>query len=95
MSDFNFENLKALSKLSLTKEEEVVLPSQIDSILEYVDQLQEAKVEMKHGSRQALLPTDLRSDEPQETDPVVRERLFENMPKSDGDYLEVPEVFAE
>ncbi len=93
MSDLNLKNIEALSKLSLTKEEQKAIPDQIESILEYVDQLQEVDVKVEHTHRNTLTSSDLREDVAVETSPEVRERLFENMPRSEGGYLEVPEVF--
>ncbi|MAG12056.1 MAG: Asp-tRNA(Asn)/Glu-tRNA(Gln) amidotransferase GatCAB subunit C [Parcubacteria group bacterium] len=95
MSEINLENIKALSKLSLTKEEEKAIPEQIDSILAYVDKLQEVGAEIEHDHQNGLSSSDLREDVAVETSPEVRDRLFANMPRSEGGYLEVPEVFSE
>lgn len=95
MSEINLENIGALSKLSLTAEEQKAVPGQVESILKYVDQLQDAKVTVEHAHRHAVLSSDLREDVAVETTDETRARLFDNMPRKEGGYLEVPEVFAE
>lgn len=93
MSDIDLKQLKALTKLSLTIEEEQIIPVQMESIVSYVDQLQEVKVASRHSHRQALTSDLLRPDEIRECDDVSL--LFANMPEREGNFLVVPEVFSE
>ena len=93
MTHIDVENLKALSKLSLTAQEEDVIPSQIEGILSYVDQLQSIDVSLVQEPKYSLTSDMLREDEVVVSDEQTMKLLFDNMPKKNGDHLQVPAVF--
>lgn len=92
MSDINIASLKALTRLNLDASQEQVVPEHLQSILTYVDQLQDVTVVDEH-ERRVLSVEKLRDDIVCEWDDV--DGLLEAMPMREGRLLEVPEVFSE
>lgn len=90
------EDVKKVAKLARLAIPEAELPrftKQLDSILEYVEQLKQADVEgvepMAHAVR---LTNVLRPDEPQPALPT--EVALQNAPDTDGPFFKVPKVIG-
>ena len=97
MERHDIEQLALLARLELTDEELGRFPREINSILEYVRQLEDVDVTGVEPTGQVLgLSNVLRSDEPRvesaETLRARRAALFAMAPEIERDYLVVPKV---
>ncbi|MCS7261864.1 MAG: Asp-tRNA(Asn)/Glu-tRNA(Gln) amidotransferase subunit GatC [Aquificaceae bacterium] len=86
----NLEKVAHLARLSLTEEEKGHLTKQLESILEFVQQLQEVNTEHVEPLLPAFEETPLREDEPvRDFDPT---NLLKHAPQSEGPFFVVPRV---
>lgn len=91
----NAEDVKKLAALARVSVPEAELPkfaAEFDAILKYVGQLEE--LDVKKG--EPLLPYKnvFRADENPHAPGVWTEKLAEQFPKRDGDYLEVKQIIS-
>ena len=88
------KHIAKLSRLHLTDEEVETYRTQLDSILEYVEQLGAADTsgvsELARGTTRTNV---MRADESIPCDPAVREAMIKAFPRRQGALLEVQAVF--
>ena len=92
MTKEELQALANLARLDLTEEELKKLHREMDSILGYVNRLQNIETAgVMEGSM--VEETFLRSDEAAPVDHATREVMISNFPQRVGDALSVPAVF--
>lgn len=83
-----------LARLQLTQEEEEQFTTQLSSILQYFEQLNELDTEDVAPTTRAIEVSNItRSDELQPT--LSREELLAVAPDQDGEYFRVPQILGE
>ena len=94
LSKQEIQHIAKLARLGLSDQEIEEYQGQLDSILEYVSQLQKLKTrdvpELQHA---AGLVNTVREDVIERCDPDVRKRAIELFTNKEGDLLEVQAVF--
>lgn len=83
-----------LARLELTSTEEEQLTTELGSILEYIEQLQELDTEKVPPTTRAIDVSNItRSDslEPYEN----RDEILASAPEQDGDYFRVPKILSQ
>ena len=92
--DLDLDRLAKLANINLTPEERAMLQKQLPSILDYVSKLQEVDVSNVDATYLTNAINVLRDDVVTSTR-EERDAVVKAFPKSAGDALEVPGVFAE
>ena len=95
MAEFNKEELLKIANLSaikLSDDELAAFAGQIQSILEYVDQLKEVLTTGEQAGQYVGNTNILRDDEAIQSSP---EPILECAPQRDGNYFVVPKIFEE
>lgn len=83
-----------LARLALTPEEEQQFTTQLNSILEYVEQLSELPTDDVQPTTRAIEVVNVtRPDEAQLAD--NREELLSIAPEQEGDFFRVPQILQE
>ena len=86
-------HLAELARLSLTDTENEALQKDLSGILDYVDQLANAKIESLPEALMGLNQNQVRLD----SEPIVNDTLansiIEHFPQKDGRSLKIPPVF--
>lgn len=83
-----------LARLALTSEEEQQFTTQLNSILEYVEQLSELPTDDVQPTTRAIEVVNVtRPDEAQLAD--NREELLSIAPEQEGDFFRVPQILQE
>ena len=93
----NIEKLATLSRISVSREEQKALKADIDSILSYVEQIQDISADKAiiEGGKVGELHNVMREDgEPHETGIYTKELLNE-APSVKDDYIEVKKIIAQ
>jgi aspartyl-tRNA(Asn)/glutamyl-tRNA(Gln) amidotransferase subunit C len=93
ISKKDIENLANLARIRLSDEEKEGLAKDIDSILAYVDQIKAAPIgdfKPEHGAVKNVM----REDTVINTSPKDRERILDEVPKREGDYVAVKKILA-
>lgn len=88
------EHIAKLSRLELSVEEKKKFASELSSILEYVEQLDEVDTDRVEPTAQVTGLTNVtRRDEIEGGDKETREGLLNEAPARDGDFVQVKSVF--
>ncbi len=90
----DIKHIARLARLHVSETEAKTYESQLGSILEYVDKLQELNTDQVPELQHAIDVTNVfREDIPEGCDPNVRERALENFSNRKEYLLQVPGVF--
>jgi aspartyl-tRNA(Asn)/glutamyl-tRNA(Gln) amidotransferase subunit C len=89
------ENLANLARIKLTEDDKKSLVKEFDSILGYVDQLKKADVSMDAEGRVGAVKNVTRADEVATTSAEDRERLLNEAPDREGDFIAVKKIIAQ
>lgn len=89
------ENLANLSRIKLSEDEKKSLLKEFDSILNYVDQLKKVDVSLDAEGRVGAVKNVTRSDEVESVSSDVRERLLDEAPYREGDFVAVKKIIAQ
>ena len=89
------EHLATLARIELTDADKKSLIKEFDSILGYVDQLKKVKVDMDAAGRVGAVKNVTRPDVVENTTPEDRERLLNEAPKRQGDFIAVKKIIAQ
>lgn len=89
------ENLAKLARIKLTDEDKNSLIKEFDSILGYVDQLKKAPVKMDTEGRVGAVKNIMRPDITSVTTTEDRERLLDEAPKREGDFVAVKKMIEQ
>ncbi len=97
MSKINSNDVRKVAKLARLELNEDLIEtytSQLEKILEYVDQLEKVDTDNVPPTTRAVEVVNvLREDSIQDTD--VREELINLAPNRDGDFFKVPKILSE
>lgn len=91
----DIEHLANLARIKLDDAEKQSLLKEFDSILKYVDQLKKVEVKMDAEGRVGALKNVMRKDEVIVTDSNSRERLLDEAPDREGDFIAVKKIIAQ
>lgn len=89
------EKLAELSRIKLTAEDKESLIKEFDSILGYVDQLKKVDVSLDAEGRVGSVRNITRPDEVAGTSAEGRERLLDEAPDREGDFIAVKKIIAQ
>jgi aspartyl-tRNA(Asn)/glutamyl-tRNA(Gln) amidotransferase subunit C len=89
------EHLATLARIKLNDDEKKSLIKEFDSILAYVDQIKKANVKMDAEGRVGALKNVMRPDVVVNTTPEDRERLLNEAPDREGDFIAVKKIIAQ
>ncbi len=93
-SKMDIKQIADLARLNLRPEEKDKLAGDLESILAYVDQLQEVDVTSVEPTSHVLpIENVFRKDEARPSG--VRDRVLEHAPKREGSFFKVPKVIEE
>ena len=82
-----------LARLDITPEEEEQFTTQLNSILDYFDQLSELDTDNVPPTTRAIETSNI--TRPDQLQPFTdRQALLDSAPEQDGDYLCVPKIMA-
>jgi aspartyl-tRNA(Asn)/glutamyl-tRNA(Gln) amidotransferase subunit C len=91
----DIEKLAELARIKLPEDEKKSLTKEIDSILTYVDQIKKATVDMDYTPMPGDVHNVAREDSPINTTPEDRERLLNEAPQREGDFIAVKKIIAQ
>ncbi len=89
------EHLATLSRIKLSEEDKKSLIKEFDSILAYVDQLKKVPVKMDAEGRVGAVKNVMRPDVVESVSPEDRERLLDEAPDREGDFIAVKKIIAQ
>lgn len=87
------ENLAALARISLTREEKEKMRSEFDAILAYVASIREVSATVAKNARSITATLNvMREDADPHESGVYTEALLSVAPKREGDYIKVKKI---
>ena len=89
------EHLAKLSRIDLSEADKKSLVKEFDSILGYVDQLKKVEVSMDAAGRVGAVKNIMRPDVVESTSAEDRERLLNEAPDREGDFIAVKKIIAQ
>ena len=89
------EHLAKLARINLTEEDKKSLIKEFDSILGYVDQLKKAEVKVDAEGRVGSVRNVTRPDVAVPVSAADRERLLDEAPDREGDFIAVKKIIAQ
>lgn len=89
------EHLATLSRIELTEDDKKSLVKEFDSILGYVDQLKKVDVSLDVAGRVGAVRNVMRQDEAAPVSPEDHERLLDEAPDREGDFIAVKKIIAQ
>lgn len=93
LSREDIDHLAKLARISLSEDDHKTLERDLPKIVEFVDQITRAKVDVTASAAKTGL-SELRSDEPQNRT-LSKEILKKTAPEFKDGFVQVPAVFAE
>ena len=88
------EKLATLARIKLTEEDKTSLVKEFDSILGYIDQLKKVEVSTDTEGRVGAVKNIMRPDEARQISPEDRERLLDEAPDREGDFIAVKKIIS-
>jgi aspartyl-tRNA(Asn)/glutamyl-tRNA(Gln) amidotransferase subunit C len=92
LSREQIEHLAKLARLKLNEEEIKSLTEDLNKILNYVKKIEELNLENIEPSTSIIEKLDLREDEVKEKNQEEREKIIDNFPQKENNYLKVPKI---
>ena len=89
----NIDHLAELARLRLTDEENSILGNDLEGILNYVNQLAEAKIDDLPDASSGLIQNVVREDSNPIVDSSLSEAIIKHFPSQEGRNLKIPPVF--
>lgn len=89
------EKLAQLARIRLEDDEKNSLTKEIDSILTYVDQIKKATVDIDYTPVPGSIHNVFRADSARVVPVEDRERLLEEAPDREGDFIAVKKIIAQ
>jgi aspartyl-tRNA(Asn)/glutamyl-tRNA(Gln) amidotransferase subunit C len=89
------EHLAELSRIKLAPNDKKSLVKEFDSILNYVDQLKKVEVSLDTSARVGIVKNIMRSDTVADTSVEDRNRLLNEAPDREGDFIAVKKIIAQ
>ena len=94
ISDKDIEKLGDLARIKLSEEEKETLKIDIEAILGYVSQIKEVSSDIERdmsGKNETLINV-MREDENPHESGLYTEKILENAPEREGDYIKVKKI---
>lgn len=91
----DLEHLAKLARIDLDEADKSSLVKEFDSILGYIDQLKKVDVSMDAAGRVGAVRNIMRSDTVANTSTEDRERLLDEAPDREGDFIAVKKIIAQ
>lgn len=95
ITEKELEHLAVLARIKLTDEDKKSLLKEFDSILGYIDQLKKVDISLDSSSRVGVVKNVSRTDETIVTSTEDRERLLNEAPDREGDFVAVKKIIAQ
>ncbi len=92
MSDIDIKHLARLARIRLTPDEEKTLASQMESILTYVGEIQNAPVDLEGEPEKADLRNVLREDTDAYERDTFKDTLLREVPDTENGYVKVKKI---
>ena len=92
ISEQEIEKLAALSRIAVSAEEKESLRKSMDSILNYVEQVQKVSKGLDSGKKAGLHRNVMREDNNPHESGIFTEVLLSVAPKRDGQYVKVKKI---
>ncbi len=89
------DNLATLARVELSVDDKISLIKEFDSILGYIDQLKKADVKMDAEGRVGAVKNVFREDKVESISAEDRERLLDEAPDREGDFIAVKKIIAQ
>ena len=89
------DNLAILARIKLSDDDKKSLIKEFDSILGYVDQLKKVDVSLDAEGRVGAVKNIARADVPDQVSNEDRERLLNEAPYREGDFIAVKKIIAQ
>jgi aspartyl-tRNA(Asn)/glutamyl-tRNA(Gln) amidotransferase subunit C len=89
------DKLAQLSRIALSEADKASLMTEFDSILGYVDQLKKVDVSMDTEGRVGAVKNIMRPDVAQDTTPTDQDKLLDEVPHREGDFVAVKKIIAQ
>lgn len=89
------EHLATLSRIKLSDEDKKALVKEFDSILAYIDQLKKVDVSMDAEGRVGAVKNVSRADEARPVSSADRERLLDEAPDREKDFIAVKKIIEQ
>jgi aspartyl-tRNA(Asn)/glutamyl-tRNA(Gln) amidotransferase subunit C len=89
------DHLATLSRIKLTEDDKKSLIKEFDSILAYIDQLKKVPVKMDAEGRVGAVKNVMRPDVVASISSEDRERLLNEAPDREGDFIAVKKIIAQ
>lgn len=94
IDDTTFESLARLAKIEISSDKKAVLEQQLNSIVEFVEQLQEVDTDGLEPTHQINGLESITREDSVREEPYHRETMLATMPDTTGDgYLRVHAIF--
>lgn len=87
----DIEKLAQLARIEMSQEEKIKILNDMDSILGFIDQIQEAKVDINEREVGEVRNIMREDGEPHESG-IYTEDILREVPKTRGDYVEVKKI---
>jgi aspartyl-tRNA(Asn)/glutamyl-tRNA(Gln) amidotransferase subunit C len=91
----DIEKLAELARIKLPEDEKQGLTKEIDSILTYVDQIKKATVDVDYTPVPGAVHNVFREDTATTTSAEDRERLLDEAPHREGEFIAVKKIIAQ
>lgn len=95
ISPKEIDNLANLSRIKLTDEDKISFVKEFDSILNYIDQLKNVKVNIDTEARVGAVKNITREDMVKSTSIEDRERMLHEVPDREGDFVAVKKIISQ
>ena len=92
ITPLEIKHLATLARIKLTDEDMASLPAEVDAILGYIDQLKKADVPMDAEGRVGAVKNVARPDDARTISAADRERLLNEAPDREGDFIAVKKI---
>lgn len=88
------EHLATLARIKLSEDDKKSLVKEFDSILGYVDQLKKVDVSLDSSGRVGAVKNVMRPDTAEQVSAEDRERLLNEAPDREGDFIAVKKILG-
>lgn len=89
------EKLAQLARIKLEPVEKQSLTKEIDSILAYIDQIKKATIDIDYTPVPGVIHNVFRPDVARAVNPEDRERLLDEAPDREGEFIAVKKIIAQ
>lgn len=94
INDKDIEKLGNLARIKLSEEEKNIFSKDIDSILEYVSEIQKvsSNISINSDLQRTVLCNVMREDENSHKSGLYTEKILEEVPQKEGNYIKVKKI---